>query len=196
VVGIADVEHLKLNDKARPGDLIYLTKPLGAGIMSTAIRKNTLFPDDEAVMIKYLGLPNKLGALLGPSAFVNCMTDITGFGLIGHLSEICSASKVSARINMNNVKVFTNLEEYIEMGIITNGGKTNWENYRCNVNGIGDMTAAILSDPQSNGGLLITVDPQFREEFEEILSRNHLSEFVDPIGEIVTSQELLLDIVE
>lgn len=195
VVGIADIKQLKLNNKAQPGDLIYLTKPLGTGILSSALKKDCLFEEEKMHMEKYLALPNNLGAVLGNHDFVNCMTDITGFGLIGHLSEICTASKVSARLDMRKVKILNNLEEYIEMEIITSGGRTNWENNRCNVNGIDEKTAAILSDPQSNGGLLITVNPDFRKHFEEILVDNNLGEFTDPIGEVTLQKDLLLDVI-
>lgn len=195
VVGIADISQLKLNDKAQAGDLIYITKPLGTGIMSSALRKDNLFEEDKLNMEKFLSLPNNFGAVLGKYPFVNCMTDITGFGLIGHLSEICTASKVSAKIYMKNVKILQNIEEYIEMGIITSGGKTNWENNKCYVNGIDPQTAAILSDPQSNGGLLITVNPGFRAEFEEILFRHNLGEFSNPVGEITIQKDLLLDVI-
>ena len=195
VVGLADVNQLKLNNNAQPGDLIYMTKPLGTGIMSTALKKESLYEDDKRRMETYLALPNNLGAVLGNYDFVNCMTDITGFGLIGHLSEICTASNVSAKVMMNKVQVLPNLDEYIEMGIITSGGKTNWENNRCNVNGIDEMTAAILSDPQSNGGLLITVNPEFKAQFEDILVQHNLGEFSKPIGEITAKHDLLLDVV-
>lgn len=195
VTGIADINNLKLNDHAKPGDLIYLTKPIGTGVMSTAMKKSTLFPDDEVEMLKYLSMPNKLGAILGQYDFVNCMTDVTGFGLIGHLSEICEASNVSARISMDRIRILGKLVEYIEMGILTSGGQTNWENNRCNVNGIDEMTAAILSDPQSNGGLLITVDPRFKEQFEQVLIDHGFGDFSEPIGEITNRNELLIDVV-
>ena len=195
VTGIADISTLKLNDHARPGDLIYMTKPLGTGVMSTAMKKQSLFEDDETEMIRHLALPNKLGAVLGQVPYVNCMTDVTGFGLIGHLSEICQASDVSAKLDMKNVKLLPNLHEYIEMGLITSGGQTNWENNRCNVNGIDDRSAAILSDPQSNGGLLITVDPKFRNDFVKILTDEGFVDFIEPIGEITPRRDLLLDVV-
>lgn len=195
VVGIAAVEQLKLNNSARPGDLIYLTKPLGTGILSSALKKDCLFEEEKKAMEKYLALPNNLGAVLGNFDFVHCMTDITGFGLIGHLSEICTASNVSAMIDMKKIKILNNLEEYIEMGIITSGGKTNWTNYKCYVNGIDEKTAAILSDPQSNGGLLITVNPAYRTKFEAILNENALGAFAEPIGEITKRKLLLLDVI-
>jgi selenide,water dikinase len=195
VTGIANIANLKLNNHAKPGDLIYMTKPLGTGIMSTAMKKNSLFVDDEHEMLKHLTFPNKLGAVLGEYPCVNCMTDITGFGLIGHLAEICTASKVSAKIFMDKVKTLPNLAEYIEMGLITNGGQTNWENNRCYVNGIDERSATILSDPQSNGGLLITVNPRHRSQFEQILVKHELGEFSEPIGEITNQKDLLLDVI-
>jgi selenide,water dikinase len=195
VVGFARKEQLKFNNTAKPGDLIYMTKPLGTGVMSTAQKKGSLFPDDELQMLKYISKPNTLGAVLGNHAFVNCMTDITGFGLVGHLSEICDSSNVSAKIKFDKIKLLPNLEEYIEMGIVTKGGQTNWDNNRHNLNGIGNFTSIVISDPQSNGGLLITVDPAFRKEFEEVLVKNDLADFTEPIGEITMKKDLLLDII-
>lgn len=195
VTGIADIANLKLNNHARPGDLIYLTKPLGTGVMSTAMKRSSLFHEDEKEMLKHLTRANNLGALMGQYSFVNCMTDVTGFGLIGHLSEICTASRVSARLDMGKVKILPNLDEYIEMGLLTNGGQTNWENNRCNVNGIDERSAAILSDPQSNGGLLITVNSHYRSNFEHLLVEQGLGEFSEPIGEITHQTDPLLDVI-
>ena len=195
VIGIAEISNLKLNNAAKPGDLIYMTKPIGSGIMSTALKKSSLDADDETELVRILSIANNLGAELGQHDFVHCMTDITGFGFLGHLAEICNASNVSAKIHYSKVKTLPNLEEYIEMGLLTSGGKTNWENNRQFVNGIDERTAMVLSDPQSNGGLLITVDPKFRSEFEAILKRNGLGEFTEPIGQITDKKDLLLDIV-
>lgn len=196
VTGIADLSCLKLNDHAQPGDLIYTTKPLGTGIMATALKKESLFVDDEEEMLKHLMLPNKLGAVLGQYDFVNCMTDVTGFGLLGHLAEVCAASKVSATLDMTKVKRLPHLDEYIEMGLITNGGLTNWENNRCHVNGIDERTAAILADPQSNGGLMITVNPRYQSDFESILIGQGFGAFIEPIGEITNQQANLVDVVD
>jgi len=194
VTGMADISQLKLNSAAKPGDLIYLTKPIGTGIMSTALKLDSLDSEDEKAMMKHFALPNKIGALLGKYDFINCMTDITGFGLLGHLAEVCDASKVSAKLDFSSIKTLPNLDEYIEMGILTKGGKTNWDNYKCYVNGIDEKTAIVLADPQSNGGLLITVESRHREEFEEILRQNDLAEFASPIGEITERNELTVDI--
>jgi len=95
------------------------------------------------------------------------------------------------RSNENQIKSIA----YQQMGIITSGGKTNWENNRCYVNGIDEHSAAILSDPQSNGGLLITIDPRYRNEFENVLVEQGLGEFSEPIGEIVPNQDPLLDVI-
>jgi selenide, water dikinase len=195
VVGIAEFSQIKLNTAARAGDLIYLTKPIGSGILSTAIRRDVLTPDDHKSLLAALTSPNKLGAVLGDLGFVHCMTDVTGFGLLGHLVEICTASGVSAKLHFENVKTFPNLVQYMNMGIRTAGGQTNWGNYHTHVNGVSKEVGDILSDPQSNGGLLITVDPDYRSEFEQILVNNGFSDFAEPIGEITEKKQLTLDIV-
>lgn len=195
VIGMADVCHLKLNSAARVGDLIYLTKPIGSGVLSTAMRRGALSPEDMEAMVGYLSAPNRLGALLGEQSFVHCMTDITGFGLLGHLAEVCNASEVSADLHFGKIKIMPNLDSYIRMGIITNGGQNNRTNYQHHVNGIADEPVIILADPQSNGGLLITVNPKFRKDFEAIMHTNGLGEFAEPIGEITTKRDLTVNVV-
>ncbi len=195
VVGIADLCQIKLNNAAKPGDLIYLTKPIGSGVLSTALRRGNLSDSDLAALVATLSLPNNFGAVLGDYSFVNCMTDITGFGLLGHLVEVCTASEVSAKIYFNKIKLLPNLTDYLQTGIVTNGGQSNWINYNQHVNGIDIEKGAILADPQSNGGLLITVDPEYKTAFEQIMTENGLSDFVEPIGEITPKQQLTLDII-
>lgn len=196
VIGMADVSHLKLNSAARVGDLIYLTKPIGSGVLSTAMRRGVLSTEDMEAMVSYLSIANKLGAVLGEHSFVHCMTDITGFGLLGHLAEVCNASEVSANLHFGKIKTMPNLESYLRMGIITSGGQTNWKNYQHHVNGIADEPAMILADPQSNGGLLITVDPASRAKFEAILTENGLGDHAEPIGEITTKKELTVNVTD
>jgi selenide,water dikinase len=196
ITGTAKISQLKLNDKACVGDLIYHTKPIGTGIMATALKKGVLFPDDEEILINYLKKANDFGLLLAKYDFVHSMTDITGFGLIGHLGEICQASNVSARIDFNKVQLLPNLDEYVEMGLLTAGGKTNRQNYCQSLNGLSESTTAIISDPQTNGGLLIMVAKESRQAFEAILTANGLEDFATPIGEITEKGQLLIEVIE
>ncbi|HZK08117.1 MAG TPA: selenide, water dikinase SelD [Bacteroidales bacterium] len=196
ITGTAKISQLKLNDKAQAGDLIYHTKPIGTGIMATALKKGVLFPEDEEILVSYLKQPNNFGAKLSGFDFVHSMTDITGFGLIGHLGEICQASNVSARIDLQKVKLLPNLDEYIEMGLLTAGGKTNNQNYCQHLNGLSENTKAIVSDPQTNGGLMIMVAKENRKAFEAIMTANGLQDFTTPIGEITKKGQVLVEVIE
>lgn len=196
VTGVARINQLKLNDKAQPGDLIYHTKPIGTGIMATALKKGVLFSDDEEIFTNNLKQPNNFGALLSKYDFVHSMTDITGFGLIGHLGEICQASNVSARIDLQKVKLLPNLDEYIEMGLLTAGGKTNRQNYCLHLNALSERNTAIISDPQTNGGLMIMVAKENRQAFEAIMSAHGLQDFTEPIGEITTKGRIIVEVKE
>lgn len=196
VTGTARIDQLKLNDKAQAGDLIYHTKPIGTGIMATALKKGVLFPEDEDILVGYLKKPNNFGAQLSGYDFVHSMTDITGFGLIGHLGEICQASNVSARIDLQKVKLLPNLDEYIEMGLLTAGGKTNRQNYCLHLNALSERNTAIISDPQTNGGLMIMVAKENRQAFEAIMSAHGLQDFTEPIGEITTKGRIIVEVKE
>ena len=184
VVGIAEISHIKRNNNAKAGDLIYLTKPIGSGILSTAVKKGLIDPEDEKEMIRYLGIANSVGKVLGNLSYVNSMTDVTGFGLLGHLVEVCRASGVSASLNFKSVQQFPNLKKYLDAEVITSGGVNNWNNYKKYVNPIDEREGVILSDPQSNGGLLLTIDPKHQRKFEKILAQNGLKAFNEPIGRI------------
>jgi selenide,water dikinase len=196
VTGIARIDQLKLNNKAQAGDLIYHTKPIGTGIMATALKKDVLFSDDEEVFINNLKQPNNFGLLLSKYDFVHSMTDITGFGLVGHLGEICQASNVSAQIDFNKIKLLPNLEEYVEMGLLTAGGKTNRQNYCQSLGGLSESTTAIICDPQTNGGLLIMVAKESRQAFEAIMSAHGLEDFATAIGEITPREQVLIAVNE
>lgn len=196
VTGIARIDQLKLNDKAQAGDLIYHTKPIGTGIMATALKKGVLFQDDEEIFTNNLKQPNNFGALLANYDFVHSMTDITGFGLIGHLGEVCQASNVSARIDFQKVKLLPNLEEYVEMRLFTAGGKTNQQNYSQSLDGLSESTTAIICDPQTNGGLLIMVARESKQAFEAIMTAHGLQDFTEPIGEIITKGRIIVEVKE
>lgn len=196
VTGVARINQLKLNDKAQPGDLIYHTKPIGTGIMATALKKGVLFSDDEEIFTNNLKQPNNFGALLSKYDFVHSMTDITGFGLIGHLGEVCQASNVSAQIDFQKIKLLPNLEEYVEMGLLTAGGKTNQQNYCQSLYGISESTTAIICDPQTNGGLLIIIARESKQAFEAIMTAHGLQDYATPIGEMTTKGKILIEVNE
>ncbi len=188
VIGQINPRYLKLNASAQDNDILYLTKPLGSGIYSTALKQNKIGSRDKSDLIKVITTLNSIGVKIGKLNYVNSMTDITGFGLFGHLIELCKASKLSAEITFDNIPLLKNIKSYYESGIITSGGKRNWDSYKSLVGTTDDFKKTILSDPQTNGGLLVTVNQKYKIPFESFLKRNDLQEFSTPIGVIKTNR--------
>lgn len=182
VIGKINSKNLKQNNAAKPGDLLYLTKPLGSGIYSTSLKLGIISPKDKREMLEVMGRLNNIGTQIGQLSYVNSMTDITGFGLVGHLIEICKASKVSAELNFQNIKLLTSLKEYIDLGIVTSGGKRNQKNFKKMTESNSTFQDIVLNDPQTNGGLLVSVKPSHKSTFESFLVKNYLEKYIEPIG--------------
>jgi selenide,water dikinase len=166
VTGKLKHENLKRNDTARPHDLLYLTKPLGIGIVTTAQKKGIVKQEHYQKAVDSMLTLNWLGAEAGKLPYVNAMTDVTGFGLLGHLAEVCEGSRLSAEIDFNLVPKFDFLGEYIQQKSMPGGTMRNWDSYGSKVSFIHDDEKYILADPQTSGGLLLAVDEKFGDEFE------------------------------
>lgn len=170
VTGQVKKENLKRNDSATPGSLLYLTKPLGIGIMTTAQKKAIAKPQHLKDVIDTMLTLNKAGLAFGALAYVTALTDVTGFGLLGHLSEMCEGSGLSADFEFEKVPRFEFLEEYIRQKSIPGGTQRNWDSYGKKIGPISDFQKAVLADPQTSGGLLVAVDASKAAEFEAQLS--------------------------
>lgn len=127
---------------------------------------------------------NSIGAELGKIKGVDAMTDITGFGLMGHLREMCEGSGICATVQFNKVKLMADLDEYIAQGSIPGGTARNWDSYGLFINLADEKQKAILCDPQTSGGLLVAVSPKSKNEVEELLKKEGLAEYAEPIGEL------------
>lgn len=186
VSGLVDEKHLKKNNTANAGDLIFLTKPLGSGILSTAQKRGLIKVEHIPVMINQMVLLNKIGEALGKIEAVTAMTDVTGFGLLGHLIEMADGSNCSAEINYSQLPVADGVPEYLAQRIIPDATYRNWNSYSAKTafeKGVNVMQAFnLLPDPQTNGGLLIAVDPLGAEVVKTILKENGLEKFTEPIG--------------
>jgi selenide,water dikinase len=191
VSGEIQVESIKMNSGAKAGDLIYLTKGLGVGILTTAEKKSILKEEHRDIAkISMLKL-NNVGEKLGDQKFVHSMTDVTGFGLCGHLLEICEASSLKAIIDYVKLPFLDPcVWQYIEDGAIPGGTHRNWSSYGHKVRLEDNSWFKILADPQTSGGLLIVIDPLHQNHFEEFLKRENIPvhqigkfEFADKIGE-------------
>lgn len=166
VSGKMKKENVKRNDTAKKGSLLYLTKPIGIGIITTAQKKGIVKEVHLHQAVNTMLTLNKPGAQFGKLPYVNAMTDVTGFGLLGHLVEMCEGSDLSAVINFKDVPMFDFLDGYIQQKSMPGGTQRNWESYGHKISSITNEQRAILADPQTSGGLLVSVDPEKKNEFE------------------------------
>lgn len=193
VNGIVTIKRLKKNNTAQIGDLLFLTKPLGVGILSTAQKRGELTNQDLPILIEQLNQLNKIGQILGAVEGVHAMTDVTGFGLIGHLMEMAEGSNTGALINYSQVPVIEAAKQYLAKRLVPDATYRNWNAYSKEVGfekGVNVMEAfSILPDPQTNGGLLIAVDPAAEDEIRNILTQHGLGNHLEPIGRMTEINE-------
>ena len=193
VSGLVDIKNLKKNNTAKAGDVIFITKSLGVGVLSTAQKRGLIKEEHVAVMISQMTQLNKIGEALGKINGVTAMTDVTGFGLLGHLMEMAEGSNCSAEINYSKLPVADGVKEYLSQRIVPDATYRNWNCYSTKTafeKGVNVMEAFnLLPDPQTNGGLLITVDETAVEEVKKLLKENGLEKFAVPIGRMKTVSE-------
>jgi len=182
VNGLIDRRHLKTNAGASPGDALYLTKPLGTGILSTALKREKLTSEHFSLLNANLLKLNDVGTALGHVSEVNAMTDVTGFGLLGHLLEMCKASGNCVQLDRNAIPVLNGVEDYLAQGIYPDGAFRNWRSYGDSVKGVEGTDVLVYSDPQSNGGLLISVSQNGIPKIESIMNEHSLG--IHKIGTI------------
>jgi selenide, water dikinase len=175
VSGIVPISQLKRNSTAEAGCRVYMTKSLGMGILSTAQKRGILLPEDAQVALKSMVMLNRLGEKLGKLKQVKAMTDITGFGLLGHLMEICDGSDLSATIEFEKIPVVPSSYGYLLQGCVPGGTQRNWTSYGDKVSALQDERRDVLADPQTSGGLLVAVSEEGVQEFEQLLQLEGLA---------------------
>lgn len=186
VNGLVNVAHLKQNSTATAGCRLYLTKPLGVGILSTAQKRGLLLPEDAAIALKSMATLNKPGEMFGQFAGVKAMTDVTGFGLLGHLAEMCEGSGLSAVIEYSKVPVIASLPYYLRQNCFPGGTQRNWNSYGYKVSLHAEEQRYVLADPQTSGGLLIAVAEKDTDEFEQLLyQQGFAAELCKPFGTLL-----------
>jgi selenide,water dikinase len=186
VTGKTQKQNLKRNNTAKTGSLLYLTKPLGVGIITTAQKKGLVTDNHMAIAISSMLQLNSLGVELGKLHYVNAMTDVTGFGLLGHLCEVCEGSGLSAVIDFDKVPRFDFLSTYIKHKCIPGGTNRNWDSYGMKISSISEEQRALLADPQTSGGLLVMVDEKHKESFEcDILKHGYA---LKPFGKLIPKE--------
>ncbi len=186
VMGLIHPSKVKRNSGAQIGDQLILSKPLGVGILSAALKKQRLDAAGYASMIANTTKLNKPGQLLAQLEGVHAMTDVTGFGLLGHLLEICRGARISATINASNIPVLPQVQTLAAAGCVTGASARNFAAYGHDVilNSTDSVTQALLTDPQTSGGLLIACAKESVDEVLALLHSNHFAE-ATVIGEMI-----------
>src|SRR4030095_1345389 len=187
VSGLVSIENLKRNNTAREGDILFLTKPIGIGIFSTALKRGKLLDEHYTLLIEQISTLNSIGEELGKIKEVNAMTDVTGFGLLGHLLEMAEGSGLTAEIEYSAIPKLEGFEYYIQQKTVPDSTSRNWNSYSEKV-GFGKevkmMEAfSLLPDPQTNGGLLISVSAKGAPEVASLLKSKAVHH--KPIGKMV-----------
>ncbi len=195
VNGLVATTSVKQNNTAQPGDVLFLTKALGVGMLTTAEKKSLLKPEDVNVAAQQMMRLNKIGEQLGSIEGVTAMTDITGFGLLGHLVEMCEGGGVSAVIDFKNIPLISsNLNWYVEQKAVPGGTHRNWDSYGNKIAPLNELQKIILADPQTSGGLLIAVKENAVDAVKNLLQQNGLEKFSTPIGRITTQQDFFITV--
>ncbi len=192
VTGQVDLKNIKQNDTATEGCQLLLTKPLGVGILTTAQKKGVLSEEHKQVAPDLMCQLNTPGFNVAKIAGVKAMTDVTGFGLLGHLTEMCEGSNLSAQIEYDKIPQLSILPQYLEQNCIPGGTIRNWESYGHNVSLKDDSYKNILCDPQTSGGLLLAVEPNAEEEVQRYLQSQNIDAI--PFGRLAKREVQLITV--
>ncbi|MCU0319785.1 MAG: selenide, water dikinase SelD [Flavobacteriales bacterium] len=171
VTGEVQVSHIKRNDGAQAGDALLLTKPIGTGILSTAQKRGLIASEDHRIAVDVMCSLNDAGTRSGELASVHAMTDVTGFGLGGHLLELCDAAGLAAEIDFAALPVIPRTLHYLAQGCYPDGAFRNWRSFGDRIAGASTTERMmLLADPQTSGGLLLAVDPAHQQAVQDLLA--------------------------
>ncbi len=192
VTGHIELKKLKRNDTATMGCKLYLTKPLGVGIFTTAQKQGKLLPEHEHIAPNSMSTLNIIGQDLANIKGITAMTDVTGFGLLGHLTEMCEGRNLSAEIDFDKIPTFNEVHQYIVQDCIPGGTHRNWDSYGQHVQLKEESNKLILCDPQTSGGLLIAVEDNAIVEVEKLLKANNIE--CTPLGNLIERSDILIKV--
>jgi selenide, water dikinase len=187
VTGRVAINQLKRNNMAKAGDRLYLTKPLGVGILTTAQKQKKLQPEHATIARDSMVQLNRIGADIAKLDGISAMTDVTGFGLLGHLLEMCEGSGVSADLDSHSVQLLPQVEHYISQGCIPGGSARNFASFGGKVSALTTVQQAILCDPQTSGGLLVAVSAEAEAAFIHLAVAHDMA--LSPIGELTPARK-------
>ncbi len=190
VTGLVQKENLKRNNTPKEGDLLYLSKPLGSGILATALKRGKLDPAHYPTLLENMTALNTFGITCSTLKYVSAMTDVTGFGLLGHLGEMLEGNNLSAEIEVNKIQLLDGTEEYSKAFIYPDNTTRNYNAVKGKVKWLGGLEFITLCDPQTSGGLLISVSKDKKAAFEKIADQN--GQLLQEIGGITAKREALV----
>ncbi|MDY0070896.1 MAG: selenide, water dikinase SelD [Porticoccaceae bacterium] len=193
VTGIVERRFLKRNDTATAGCRLYLTKPLGIGILTTAEKQGKLRPGDQGVARDLMCTLNRAGAAFGKLPGVTAMTDVTGFGLLGHLVEMADGSGLTARLDASAVPRIPGIDHYLAAGCVPGGTHRNFASYGERIGPLAEPQKLLLCDPQTSGGLLVAVTPEGEQAFLASARAQGLD--LAPIGELVAPGRCAVEVI-
>ncbi|MFY9178594.1 MAG: selenide, water dikinase SelD [Venatoribacter sp.] len=194
VTGEVLKQNMKRNDTAQAGDTLYLTKPIGIGIYTTAEKKSLLRSQDVGVARDWMCTLNNAGQHFAKLEAVNAMTDVTGFGLLGHLVEMADGSKLTAKLNYAAVPYLEAVPYYLEQGAVPGGTLRNFDSYGHRIAPISEVQKQLLCDPQTSGGLLVAVSEAGKAEF--LAKATELGLDLKPIGTMTQAAEFAVEVHE
>ncbi len=183
VTGIVNKSLVKKNNTAQSGCKLYLTKPLGVGILTTAQKKKKLKVVHQDVAKDSMCRLNIIGAEVAIMPEVKALTDVTGFGLMGHLAEMCEASNVNAVVDFSSVPQLDGVADYMALDCVPGGTQRNFDSYGHKLAALSEQQKNLLCDPQTSGGLLIAVEAQAESKLESLLQKHNIQ--VYQIGHMV-----------
>lgn len=186
VTGVVPTERIKKNSTAQAGCRLFLTKPLGIGVLTTAEKKSLLKPELVGLATEVMCQMNLVGAAFAEINGVKAMTDVTGFGLLGHLSEMCQGAGVQAQIWYQDVPKLPGVEEYIALGAVPGGTQRNFASYGHLMGEMPDAVRDLLCDPQTSGGLLLAVSAEAEGEVYATAAEYGIT--LAAIGELVSAR--------
>lgn len=193
VNGIVHPQKIKKNQGAKPEDIIYLTKPLGVGVLATALKRQKISTKDYMSLLDTTCRLNTIGEVLGNHEEVHAMTDVTGFGLLGHLIEMCEGSGVSAQIDLFRLPMIEGVQEYISQFIFPDNTYRNWNAYSPKTKGVNGMELVKLCDPQTSGGLMLAVNPENKGWFEDAMKQEN--QVIWEIGRFTKKAEQVVEVM-
>lgn len=194
VNGLVHPRKIKKNTGSKEGDLLFLTKPLGIGVLATALKRQKIDPQGYQRLVDTTCQLNTIGEVLGNHEEVHAMTDVTGFGLLGHALEMAEGANLSVQLEFKALPLIEGVSEYISQFIFPDNTYRNWNAYSAKVSGVTGMDLVPLCDPQTSGGLLISVGVADKSWFEETM-RLHAQPFWEVGRFVARNEDVVVEVV-